>query len=96
MTCTASQTCVAYRTVGGGIFPPDTEGKCMTGKHLENDRCQSDFAYTCAELTGCTAPAATCHCAANTPCAASNVCRLPYVVPWLDPSADLLCELQAP
>ena len=95
-TCTSSQTCVAYRTVGGAIFPPDAQGQCTTGKHLEGNNCQSDFGYTCAELSGCSAPAATCRCAQNTQCSNTTVCRLPSDSAWLDKSADLVCELQAP
>ena len=96
MTCAANQTCVAYRTVGGAITSPDTAGNCPTGKHVENHLCQSDFAYTCAELAGCTAPAPTCGCAANTKCANDHACSLPTSVAWLDTSADLVCEQQVP
>jgi hypothetical protein len=77
-------------------MPPDAEGKCMAGRHLEGNMCQSDFGYTCAELTGCSAPAATCRCAPSTQCSNSTVCRLPSDSPWLDTSAELVCELQAP
>jgi hypothetical protein len=96
MTCAANQSCVAYRTVGGAVMPPDADGKCMDGRHVEGNTCQADFGYTCAELTGCSAPAATCHCAPGTACANSTVCRLPSSSPWLDTSADLVCELLAP
>lgn len=96
VTCGASQTCVAYRTVGGAIFRPDAAGECMAGKHVENNLCQPDFAYTCAELIGCSAPATTCHCAATTQCANDGVCRLPTAAAWLDPSAELVCEQQVP
>jgi hypothetical protein len=96
MTCTASQTCVAYRTVGGAVFPPGAGGKCTTGRHLENNMCENDFAYACAGLTGCSAPAATCHCAANTKCANANFCSLPTASAWLDTSAELVCEQQVP
>ena len=96
MTCTANQTCVAYRTVGGAVTAPDTAGNCPTGRHVENHLCQSDFAYTCVELAGCTAPAATCRCPANTKCANDNVCSLPTSVAWLDTSADLVCEQPVP
>jgi len=95
-TCNVGQTCVAYRTVGGALFPPDAAGNCMTGRHVENNRCQPDFAYTCAELSGCSAPATTCHCMANTACANDGACRLPTAATWLDPSADLVCEQLAP
>jgi hypothetical protein len=96
MTCSADQTCVAYRTVGGAQIPPDAGGGCTTGKHVENDHCVSDFAYTCAALTGCSAPAATCHCAAGSKCANDNACRLPFEAVWLDAAADLVCEQQVP
>lgn len=95
-TCTASQTCVAYRTVGGIMVPPDDDGKCDAGRHLEGDTCQADFDYTCAELTGCNAPAATCRCAPNTECADTIACRLPSDSASLDASAQLVCELLAP
>jgi hypothetical protein len=95
-TCTAGQSCVAHRTVGGAIFPVDTQGMCMAGKHAEGDRCQPDFNYACAELTGCNAPSASCRCAPNTDCAYTTTCRLPTSSAWLDPAADLVCELQAP
>jgi hypothetical protein len=68
----------------------------MSGKHLENDHCVSDFAYTCAMLTGCSAPSTSCHCAAGSQCASANACRLPYAAAWLDTAADLVCEQQAP
>jgi len=95
-TCASGQACVGYRTVGGAITAPDADGKCMATKHLEDSRCQNDFAYTCAELSGCSAPAATCHCAASAACANTNVCRLPIDAAWLDKAAVLVCELQAP
>ena len=95
-TCTAGQTCVAYRTVGGAVEPPSAGGTCMAGKHLEGNLCQADFGYTCAELTGCSAPAATCRCAASTKCFGTTVCKLPSDAAWLDSSADLVCELLAP
>jgi hypothetical protein len=96
MTCDANQTCVAYRTVGGAQIPPDAGGGCPAGKHAENDHCFSDFAYTCAGLTGCSAPATTCHCAAGSKCANANACRLPYAAAWLDTAAELVCEQQVP
>ena len=95
MSCSSSQTCVAYRTVGGAIDPPN-DGLCMVGKHLESNMCQSDFVYTCAALTGCSAPATTCRCAADSECSNTTICRLPSAAPWLDQSAALVCELQAP
>lgn len=96
MTCDADETCVAYRTVGGAQISPDADGECMAGKHVENGHCFSDFAYTCAELTGCSAPAATCHCATGSKCAGTNTCRLPSDAAWLDTAAELVCEQQAP
>jgi hypothetical protein len=95
-TCTAAQTCVAYRTVGGAIFPPDAQGMCMEGRHVEGQSCQADFGYTCAELTGCDASGAKCRCAANTECANTTDCRAPTASAWLDASAHLVCELLAP
>lgn len=95
-TCSAEQTCVAYRTVGGAQIQPDTDGKCMAGKHVESGHCFSDFAYTCAALTGCSAPGTTCHCAAGSKCANANACKLPYEATWLDTAAELVCEQQAP
>jgi len=95
-TCTSAQSCVAHRTVGGAIFPVDTQGMCMAGKHAEGDRCQPDFSYTCAELTGCSALSASCRCASKTDCAYTTTCRLPTSSAWLDPAADLVCEQQAP
>jgi hypothetical protein len=95
-TCTADQTCVAYRTVGGAVFPPDMNGHCDSGRHLEGSLCQPDFDYTCAALTGCSAPATTCHCAAGSDCVNTSSCSLPSSASWLDADADLVCELQAP
>jgi hypothetical protein len=68
----------------------------MSGWHLEGDACQPDFAYTCAELISCTAPAATCHCAPNTQCANDGVCMLPSAAAWLDTSAALVCQQLVP
>ena len=76
-TCTVTESCVAYRTVGGALFPVDEQGMCTAGKHAEGNLCQADFAYTCAELTGCGAPSAACRCAANTDCAGTTTCRVP-------------------
>ena len=95
-TCSASQTCVGYRTVGGAVEPPSQNNTCPTGKHVEGNLCLADFGYTCAELTGCDAPAATCRCAADTECANTTVCRLPTASAWLDSSAELVCERQVP
>lgn len=95
-TCAANETCVAHRTVGGAIMPPDQNNQCMTGRHLEGSMCQADFSYSCATLTGCSAPSATCRCAAGTDCAGTTVCRLPQASAWLDTDAELVCELLAP
>lgn len=94
--CGATQTCVAYRVVGGAAIPPDQNGQCDVGQHVEGNVCQDDFDYTCAELTGCSAPSTTCHCAAGTACARTPTCRVPGAAAWLDASAELICELQAP
>ena len=95
-TCNAGQTCVAYRVVGGAIDPPNSTGMCVAGKHVESNTCERDFAYTCAELTGCTALGPSCRCAQNTQCSNTSVCRLPTASVWLDTAADLVCELLAP
>jgi len=95
-TCGAAQSCVAYRTVGGAIDLPDTHGMCAAGEHLEGDRCEADFSYTCAELTGCSALSASCRCAPTTKCAHTNSCRTPSASAWLDASTELVCEQQVP
>jgi hypothetical protein len=95
-TCAANETCVGYRTVGGAVTPPDQNGECTPGRHVEGNTCQSDFAYTCATLSNCSSPGATCRCAAGTECANTTICRLPQASTWLSASAELVCELQAP
>jgi hypothetical protein len=95
MTCDAGQSCVAHRTVGGALFPPGPEG-CPDGSHVESQTCQSDFGYTCAALTGCTANLSTCHCAPATSCAYATSCKAPYTAAWLDTDAQLVCEQLAP
>jgi len=95
-TCAANETCVAHRTVGGAVLPPDQNNQCMDGQHLEGSNCLSDFMYTCATLTGCSAPSGTCRCGAGTECAGTIVCRLPQASVWLDTDAELVCELLAP
>ena len=95
-TCAANEACVAHRTVGGAMLPPDQNNQCMDGRHLEGSICQSDFMYACATLTGCSAPSGTCRCAAGTDCAGTTVCRLPAASAWLDTDAQLVCELLAP
>ena len=95
-TCAPGQFCIGYRAVGGAIVLPDSAGKCMPTKHVENGRCQNDFTYTCAEISGCDAPAATCRCGALAACGTTNVCRLPMDGPWLDEAVVLVCELQVP
>ena len=95
-TCAANETCVGYRVVGGAVFPPDQNNECPAGRHLEANTCQYDFSYTCATLTNCNAPSATCRCAPGTDCANTTQCRLPPTSAWLDPDAQLVCELLAP
>lgn len=95
-TCAANETCVAHRVIGGAISPPDADNQCMAGRHLEGSYCQADFMYSCATLTGCSTPSATCRCAAGTDCAGTTVCRLPAASVWLDTDAQLVCELLAP
>ncbi|MET0794365.1 MAG: hypothetical protein ABW061_22775 [Polyangiaceae bacterium] len=95
-TCAPGQACVGYRAIGGAVILPDADGKCAITKHLEDGRCQNDFTYTCAELSGCSAPDATCRCEAHTACGTTNVCRLPMDGAWLDKAVVLVCELQVP
>jgi len=95
-TCAPGQFCIGYRAVGGAVSLPDSTGKCVITKHVENGRCQNDFTYTCAEISDCDAPAATCHCGALAACGNTNVCRLPTDGAWLDKAVVLVCELQVP
>ena len=95
MTCDAGESCVAHRTIGGALLPPDADG-CPEGRHLENQRCQTDFAYTCAPLIGCIDDADTCRCALQTSCAYATNCKAPYTAEWLDTDAEVVCEVLAP
>lgn len=95
-SCGTGLACVAYRTVGGAIFPPDQSGKCETGRHVENGSCQPDFAYTCARLSNCTSLGSSCHCATGSLCERDPVCRLPVTADVLSTPAVLICEQQAP
>ena len=99
-TCTATQACVSYRTVGGARFTPDA-GVCPSGQHEEGGACQADFAYACRELNGtCANQAVTCACAApptNNPgaCPAGfGSCSEPG--PTVDSSVQLICQRLVP
>jgi hypothetical protein len=93
-TCAQSETCVAYRTIGGAQIRPDDAGGCPSGAHLEGNICFADFAYQCVTQPRCAAAEVTCTC--GTCPQGYPSCRAPYVADWLDPSAKLVCELLAP
>jgi hypothetical protein len=95
-TCSTGETCVAHRGVGGAIFVPDSGGKCMAGKHVENGKCQNDFLYACETPIDCTAPSTMCHCDKSSSCGYTDSCSLPYAASWLDSSAELVCEAHFP
>jgi hypothetical protein len=108
-TCAASEVCIAYRTVGGGLVEPDANGDCPDGSHPEpvagSEYCVADFAYQCVELVGCsgTTPV-TCACAQPRGGDGMGTCPMVYSAcadpqpdtSWLDPVAQLICEQQAP
>jgi hypothetical protein len=107
-TCTATQVCVAYRTVGGGRLQPDG-GKCPPGSHVEalggaGAYCAADFAYKCAELVGCFQGNVTCACATLNINDTAGTCPTGYPAcsdpkpgtAWLNSSAQLICEQQVP
>ena len=98
--CTATQACVAYRTVGGAFVPP--EAGCPNGKHLEGGSCQADFAYKCVDLHGaCQNEPLSCACAqppTNNPgvCPVGfGSCSLPATAA-VDASTELVCQQLAP
>lgn len=96
-SCTAGEVCVAYRTVGGALFVPDQNGMCPAGRHVEGDRCEPDFGYTCAPLSQCTSLGTSCHCASGSRCASDNACRVaPQPSTDVLPEALLICEQQVP
>jgi hypothetical protein len=107
VACTATQVCVAYRTVGGAMIEPDA-GACRMGSHVEpfdssRSVCQADYAYRCADLVGCDKSTVSCACATlnNN---AGGTCPTGYPachdptpgLAWLDASAQLICEQQVP
>jgi len=106
-TCTATEVCVAYRVVGGVALGPDDAGNCPSGHHLEGIGptafCLADFAYRCVPLMGCASTPVTCSCAAAPGAETASTCpsgypfcRNPSPATWLDPAAQLICELLAP
>ncbi|HET7541359.1 MAG TPA: hypothetical protein VFK05_15890 [Polyangiaceae bacterium] len=102
LTCTASQACVAYRTDGGVVLPPDSARTCPTGTHLEGSRCARDFAYQCAERHGtCQNEPISCACAepdTNNPgvCPAGyGSCSAPSANA-VAPSTELVCQQLVP
>jgi hypothetical protein len=100
LTCTATQACVAYRTVGGAVTAPDA-GTCSPGNHPEGNHCLADFAYKCADLQGaCQNQPVSCACA-QPPAASPGVCPKPYATcsqqaTSADPSAQLICQQLVP
>ena len=98
--CTATQACVAYRTIGGVFSAPDG-GACPTGSHVESNQCQPDFAYKCADLNGaCQNQALTCACA-QPPTNSPGVCPLGFGScsqpgASADSSAQLICQKLVP
>ncbi len=93
-TCSASEACVAYRTIGGAITFPGDGGACPLYAHLEGSTCQANFAYQCVAQPRCTGGVIDCTCGT---CPQGNpTCRAPTASQWLDPSAKLVCELLAP
>ena len=93
--CSAGQACVAYRTVGGVFRAPDG-GVCAAGRHLEGQGCQPDFAYTCAALVNCEKLSSACSCAPKTACAQTTDCAVLAPATWLDPAAQIECQLVLP
>lgn len=98
-TCAATEICVAYRLVGGAALQPDA-GSCPPGTHVEGSGtvyCLSDFSYRCVPLTGCTGGApVSCACASADCPSGYSTCSDPQTADWLDPSAQLVCQLLAP
>ena len=100
LSCTATQACVAYRTLGGPLFLADS-GTCPTGMHLQGDRCEQDFAYQCAELHGaCQGQAVSCACA-QPPSSSSGACPSGYSScsqsqPTVEASAQIICQKLVP
>jgi hypothetical protein len=86
--------------LGGTLQLPDASGKCPAKYHVEPNgttgQCVSDFAYECREPVGCGTATLSCSCGAATCPSTYNFCQNPNASAWLDPTADLVCELLAP
>jgi hypothetical protein len=101
-TCTASEVCVAYRTIGGGLIYPTDAGKCPPGSHVEpggpfNSHCAADYRYQCVPLVGCAGADVRCSCATGTCPSQYFSCSDPSSgTIALDPSAQLICQQLAP
>ena len=93
-TCAASEACVAYRTVGGAVIAPADAGACPPNAHLEGQTCMANFAYQCVAQPGCPAGQIDCTCGMCPPTYFS--CHVAGTSQWLDPDAELTCELLAP
>jgi len=92
--CTATQACVAYRTLGGALFLADG-GTCPTGMHLQGEHCEQDFAYRCADLhDACQNQAVSCACAQGVCPSGYSSCSQSQ--PTADISAQLICQQLAP
>ena len=98
--CTSAQICVAYRTVGGGLIPPDA-GACPDGTHVEplgaGESCQQDYVYKCVPRSGCAANAVSWACGSASCAPPYSACSDPESGEVaLDPSARLVCQQLAP
>jgi hypothetical protein len=93
-TCSDSEVCVAHRTIGGAVSPPDDAGACPPNEHEENDYCLVNYAYECVAQPGCTGGTVDCSC--GTCPQPFNTCRPLYMAAWLDTDAKLICEQLAP
>lgn len=99
VSCDDAEVCIATRVVGGGVDFSDDNGDCPPGKHIEPQvtYCVADFTYQCQELSGCSTSDVRCDCGAGTCPSNAPACTDPQPdAPFLDPSAQLICELQAP
>ena len=101
-TCAATEVCVAYRTIGGGMIRPNDAGTCPPGSHVEqpsspNPHCAADFRYRCVPLVGCAGADVRCSCATGT-CPSQYFACSDTGPAWvhLDPVAELICQQLAP
>lgn len=93
-TCSESEACVAYRTIGGALTFPEDGGACPSNAHRENDYCLANFGYQCVAQPRCTGGTVDCTCGS---CPQTfTACRAPYTADWLDTDAKLVCEQLAP